>query len=76
MRCSVATDSQLKREREMAKVSIRKEDLARVLKIAERTAKRTNERVVVAHDRVELQDEGEDREQHSAVQTATGLNLL
>ena len=41
----------------MAKVSIRKEDLARVLQIAERTAKRTNEKVVVAHDRVELQDD-------------------
>jgi hypothetical protein len=40
----------------MAKVSIRKEELDRVLQVAERTAKRTNERVVVALDRVELQD--------------------
>jgi hypothetical protein len=40
----------------MAKVSIRKEDLDRVVQVAKRTAKRTNERVVVAHDRVELQD--------------------
>ncbi len=39
----------------MAKVAIRKEDLERVLQVAERTAKRTNERVTVAHDRVELQ---------------------
>jgi len=38
----------------MAKVSIRKEDLDRVLQVAERTAKRTNERVIVAHDRVDL----------------------
>ena len=64
------------RERKMAKVSIRKEDLARVLQIAERTARRTNERVVVAHDRVELQGDVEDiREQHSGAQTATGLNF-
>jgi hypothetical protein len=41
----------------MAKVSIRKDELDRVLQIAERTARRTNERVVVAHERVELQDE-------------------
>lgn len=41
----------------MAKVTIRKEDLERVRLVAERTAKRTNERVVIAHDRVELQDD-------------------
>lgn len=40
----------------MAKVAIRKEDLDRVVQVAERTAKRTNERVVVAHERVDLQD--------------------
>lgn len=40
----------------MAKVAIRKEDLDRVVQVAERTAKRTNERVIVAHDRVDLQE--------------------
>jgi len=44
----------------MAKVSIRKEDLERVRVIAERTAKRVNERVVIAHDRVDLQDDEQD----------------
>lgn len=44
------------REGEMAKVAIRKEDLDRVVQVAERTAKRTNERVIVAHDRVDLQE--------------------
>jgi hypothetical protein len=57
----------------MAKVSIRKEDLARVLQVAERTAKRTNERVVVAHDRVELQDDGGDKE---SIQTEARVNFL
>ncbi|WP_271593779.1 hypothetical protein [Bradyrhizobium sp. CCBAU 65884] len=41
----------------MAKVTIRKEELERVRQVAERTARRTNERVIVAHDRVELQDD-------------------
>lgn len=40
----------------MAKVSIRKDDYERVLEIAERAAKRTNSRVVVAMDRVDLQE--------------------
>jgi hypothetical protein len=41
----------------VAKVTIRKEDLERVRQVAERTARRTNERVIVAHDRVHLQDD-------------------
>jgi hypothetical protein len=57
----------------MAKVSIRKEDLARVLQIAERTAKRTNEKVVVAHDRVELQDDAGDKE---PAQTDAAVSFL
>jgi hypothetical protein len=57
----------------MAKVSIRKEDLARVLQIAERTAKRTNERVVIAHDRVELQ---KDAEEQPRVHDTGGVNFL
>ena len=43
----------------MAKVSIRKEDYERVLEIAERTAKRTNTRVVVAMDRLDLKESSE-----------------
>lgn len=60
----------------MPKVSIRREDLARILQIAERTAKRTNERVVVAHDRVELQGEDIEQGQNSVAPAQTGLNLL
>jgi hypothetical protein len=40
----------------MATVSIRKADLDRVIQVAKRTAKRTNERVVVVHERVDLQE--------------------
>lgn len=43
----------------MAKVTIRKEDLERVRQVAERTARRTHERVIIAHDRVELQVEAQ-----------------
>jgi hypothetical protein len=40
----------------MAKVSIRKDEYERVLEIAERAARRTNSRVVVAMDRVDVQE--------------------
>jgi hypothetical protein len=60
----------------MAKVSILKEDLDRVLQVAERTAKRTNERVVVAHDRVDLRSEVVDAEQQSVPQTTPGLKCF
>ena len=40
----------------MAKVSIRKDDYDRVIEIAERAAKRTNSKVVVAFDRLDLQE--------------------
>ena len=43
----------------MAKVTIRKEDLERVRQVAERTARRTHERVIIAHDRVDLQDDAD-----------------
>ncbi|WP_143106011.1 hypothetical protein [Bradyrhizobium sp. Gha] len=43
----------------MAKVSIRKDDYERVLEIAERAAKRTNSRVVVATDRLDLHEPAE-----------------
>ena len=45
----------------MAKVSIRKDDYDRVLEIAERAAKRTNSRVVVATDRLDFQEPAERR---------------
>jgi hypothetical protein len=45
----------------MARVAIRKEDLDRVVQVAQRTAKRTNERVIVAHERVDIQDSDEDK---------------
>lgn len=50
----------------MAKVTIRKEDLERVRRVAERTARRTHERVIIAHDRVELQDEAQSNAEHLA----------
>jgi hypothetical protein len=59
----------------MAKVAILKEDLERVLQVAERTAKRTNERVVVAHDRVDLRSEYLDPEQQSVSQTIPNLKF-
>jgi len=40
----------------MAKVSIRKDDYERVMEIAARAAKRSNSVVVVAKDRVEVQE--------------------
>ncbi|MCK1651805.1 hypothetical protein IVA88_10195 [Bradyrhizobium sp. 149] len=43
----------------MAKVSIRKEDYERILEVAERAARRTNSRVVVAMDRVDLEEPSE-----------------
>ena len=60
----------------MAKVSILKEDLDRVLQVAERTAKRTNERVVVAHDRVDLRSEDVDPEQQFVSKTTPGLKFF
>jgi hypothetical protein len=60
----------------MAKVLIRKEELDRLLQVAERTAKRTNERVVVAHDRVDLRSEDLDPEQQSVSQTPPSLKFF
>jgi hypothetical protein len=59
----------------MAKVSILKEDLDRVLQVAERTAKRTNERVVVAHDRVDLREDV-DPEHPSVSHITPGLKFF
>jgi len=46
---------------EMAKISIGKDEYERVLEIAERAAKRTNSRVVVAVDRLNLQESPSDK---------------
>jgi hypothetical protein len=48
------TDSIGRPGMKMAKVSIGKDEYQRVLEIAERAAKRTNSRVVVAADRLDL----------------------
>lgn len=60
----------------MAKVSILKEDLDRVLQVAERTAKRTNERVVVVHDRVDLRSQVVDADRQPVSQATPGLKCL
>jgi hypothetical protein len=60
----------------MPKVAIRGEDLDRLVQIAERTAKRTRERVVVVHDRIELQGEDFEEQQNAVAPAQAGLNLL
>jgi len=60
----------------MPKVAIRKEDLDRLLQIAERTAKRTRERVVVVHDRIQIQSEDSEEQQNAVGPGRARLDLL
>jgi hypothetical protein len=60
----------------MPKVAIRKEDLDRLIQIAERTAKRTRERVVVVHDRIQIQGEDFEEQQNAVGPGRAGLDLL
>lgn len=50
----------------MAKVCIRKAELDLILKIAERTAQRTNGRVVIDNERVTVVDDPENNYQATA----------
>jgi len=60
----------------MPKVAIRREDLDRLLQIAERTAKRTKERVVVIHDRIQFQGDDLEEQQNAVCPAQAGINLL
>ncbi len=57
----------------MVKVCIRKDELELILKIAERTAQRTNGRVVIDNERVTVID---DLEQASQAATNTGRPII
>jgi hypothetical protein len=57
----------------MVKVCIRKDELELILKIAERTAQRTNGRVVIDNERVTVID---DLEQPSQAATNTGRSII
>ena len=59
----------------MAKVCIRKAEFDLILKIAERTAHRTNGRVVIDNDRVTVVDDAENSAQAAAIDERSTIQL-
>jgi hypothetical protein len=57
----------------MAKVTVRKHDLDRVVETAQRAAKRTNSVVVVSEERLDLTDDDSAQAQSPGVTKATAI---